>query len=211
MKEEIVIEVGCYDGVDSIPYAFQGYTVYTFEPKRDLYESIKARSQFLQNYNVINKAVCLQDGTMPFHICRDGGASSLLPFKSNEELQRHWTEHRTDIQYSGITYDVSTTRLDTFIEEIGVQNKIIHYLHIDAQGVDLECLMSLGKYVKNVRQGVLETVIEKEKAIYETQNLNTLANIEKFLTENDFVITNVVENDPTNCEYNVYFRNNITL
>jgi hypothetical protein len=69
--------------------------------------------------------------------------------------------------------------------------------------------MSLGEYIKNVKEGVLETIINKEKSIYENQNLNTLENIKLFFDNNNFSITKIIENDSTNCEYNVYFINNL--
>ena len=177
--------------------------------KKDLYENLKEKTKNLQNYNVINKAVCLNDDKTLFNICNYGGASSILPFKNNNELIKHWGYNRTDIFYSGISYEVETNRLDTFIKSNNLENRIIDYLHIDAQGVDLECLMSLGEYIKNVKEGVLETIINKEKSIYENQNLNTLENIKLFFDNNNFSITKIDENDSTNCEYNVYFINNL--
>lgn len=141
-----------------------------------------------------------------FNVCKVGGASSILDFRSNEELEKTWTSNRTDIQYSGISYDVETTRLDTFIETEGLENTPIDYIHIDAQGVDLECLMSLGKYIKNVRAGVVETVFDKDRSIYKNQNINTFDNIKAFIENNNFQIINVTNNDVTNCEYNIYFN-----
>jgi hypothetical protein len=105
-----------------------------------------------------------------------------------------------------LSYDVETTRLDTFIEEYNLQNTIIDYIHIDAQGVDLDCLKSLGKYIKNVVAGVVETVKDINKSIYVGQQDNTLETITEFLSANGFKITNVENNDPTNCEFNVYFE-----
>jgi len=206
---KLLIEIGSYDGYDSLNFYNNGYEVYTFEPKKDLYENLKEKTKNLQNYHVINKAVCLNDGKTLFNISNKYGASSILPFKNNEELVKHWGNDRTDIFYSGISYEVETIRLDTFIKLNNLENRIIDYLHIDAQGVDLECLMSLGEYIKNVKEGVLETIINKEKSIYENQNLNTLENIKLFFDNNNFSITKIIENDSTNCEYNVYFINNL--
>lgn len=80
---------------------------------------------------------------------KGGGASSILKFKDNETLIKHWGKNCSDIHYSGLSYEVETTRLDTFIEEQGLVNTIIDFIHIDAQGVDLDCLKSVGKYIKN--------------------------------------------------------------
>lgn len=200
-----LIEVGAYDGEDSLRYHNIGYTVYTFEPKKDLYENLVKKTSHLTNYIVTPKAVSLVDGKTQFNICKEGGASSILPFRPDEELNKHWSPRRTDVHYSGVSYEVETTRLDTFIENNNLQDTIIDFIHIDAQGVDLDCLKSTGKYIKNVMAGVLETVKNEEKSIYIGQNNNTYENVEQFLTSNGFKILSVDSNDNTQCEYNVSF------
>ena len=201
-----LIEVGAYDGGDSLKYHKNGYTVYTFEPKKDLFQNLVNKTKHLTNYTVISKAVSLVNGITQFNICKEGGASSILPFRSEDELSKTWSPQRTDIHFSGITYDVETTRLDTFIEEYGLQNQIIDFIHIDAQGVDLDCLKSMGHYIKNVLAGVVETVIDKNKSIYIGQEDNTLENVSIFLASNGFKLKDIQRNDNTNCEYNVYFE-----
>lgn len=201
-----LIEVGAFDGSDSLQYHNNGYDVYTFEPKKDLYDNLVDRTKYLSNYTVIPKAVSLINGVTKFNICKEGGASSILQFRPDNELIQTWSQDRTDIQYSGISYDVETIRLDTFIEEYGLHNRTIDYIHIDAQGVDLDCLKSLGKYILNVKAGVVETVIDKNKSIYIGQDENTFDNVNMFLLANGFKITNIQSNDKTNCEYNIYFE-----
>jgi FkbM family methyltransferase len=205
-----LIEVGAFDGSDSLRYHNEGYVVYTFEPKKDLFEDLVNKTKHLTNYTVIPKAVSLVDGTTQFNICKSGGASSILPFRSEEELIKTWSIYRTDIHYSGISYEVETTRLDTFIESNNLNNTIIDFIHIDAQGVDLDVLKSLGKYITNVMAGVVETVKDRDKSIYIDQNNNTLDSVQEFLLLNGFNITNIQSNDNTECEYNVYFTRNQT-
>lgn len=200
-----LIEVGAFDGSDSLAYHANGYNVYTFEPKTDLFENLVNRTRHLNNYTVINKAVSTIDGKVQFNICKEGGASSILPFRTDQELIETWSASRTDIQYSGISYEVETTRLDTFIEQNNLQDTIIDMIHIDAQGVDLDCLRSLGQYINNVQSGVVETVIDINKSIYVGQSDNTLENVQTFLYSNGFKISHIQSNDQTQCEYNVYF------
>jgi FkbM family methyltransferase len=204
----LLIEVGAFDGSDSLKYHKNGYTVYTFEPKTDLYENLVNKTKHLQNYTIIPKAVCSTNGKTRFNICRQGGASSILPFRSDEELNKTWSIHRQDVHYSGYSYDVETTRLDTFIEEYGLQDTKIDFLHIDAQGVDLDVLKSLGKYISNLSEGVIETVMDEKKSIYIGQNENTLDNVKSFLESNGFTINSIISNDNVECEYNVFFSRN---
>ena len=204
--EKVLIEVGSFDGNDSLRYHKNGFNVFTFEPNKTLFLDLFEKTKHIKNYNVFNKAVCLFNGKTTFNICKRGGASSILNFKDNETLIKHWGKNRSDIHYSGLSYEVETTRLDTFIEEQGLENTIIDFIHIDAQGVDLDCLKSVGKYIKNIKEGVLETVKNKEKSIYIEQEDNTLANVEQFLLENNFEILKIVDNDITQCEFNVHFK-----
>jgi hypothetical protein len=129
-----------------------------------------------------------------------------LSFRPDEELNKTWSEHRTDIHYSGESYEVETTRLDTFIEQEGLENTTIDFIHIDAQGVDLDVLKSVGKYITNVKAGVLETVMDNNKSIYIEQKDNNFENVKMFLESNGFTITDLHSNDNTNCEYNVFFE-----
>lgn len=202
---KVLIEVGAFDGNDSLRYHKKGFTVYTFEPNKELFLNLYEKTKDIENYNVFNKAVCSFNGKTTLNVCKSGGASSILTFKDNDTLEKHWGKNRDDIHYSGESYEVETTRLDTFIEDQGLQNTIIDFIHIDAQGVDLECLESFGKYIKNIRKGVLETVKNKEKSIYIEQDKNTLINVEQFLIKNNFKITNISHNDYTQCEFNVHF------
>jgi len=204
-----LIEVGAYDGKDSLGYHSRGYRVFTFEPKKDLYQNLYERTKNLSNYTITPKAVCLTNGKTTFNICKSGGASSILDFRTEEELNHTWSPERWDVHYSGESYEVETIRLDTFIEDQGLQNTIIDFIHIDAQGVDLECLMSLGSYINNVKEGVIETVMNQNKSIYVNQNLNTFDNVKNFLESNNFHIVRVDSNDRVACEYNVFFKNNL--
>lgn len=202
--KKLLIEVGSYDGEDSLSFYKKGYKVYTFEPNQCLYEKLKNKTFGLPNYTVFPKAVCLNDGITQFNICKSGGASSILKFKPDEELNKIWSSERWDLHYSGVSYEVETIRLDTFFEQNNLQDKVIDYLHIDAQGVDLDVLTSLGKYIKNVKAGVVETVKDQEKSIYIDQ-VNTLDRVREYLIFNGFKISLIESNDPTFCEYNVHF------
>jgi FkbM family methyltransferase len=204
-RNKLLIEVGAYDGTDSLCFYEQMYKVYTFEPKTDLFLTLKEKTKELENYTVINKAVSLIDGEIDFNICKEGGASSILSFKPDEELINTWGSNRQDIHYSNCTYKVKSTRLDTFIEENQLTESVIDYLHIDAQGADLDVLKSMGVYINNVKEGVIESAYSNEKAIYVNQN-NTLHTATKWLIEHGFIITNVKSNDGTNCECNIFFK-----
>ena len=205
MRNKVVIEVGACDGTDSFRYYNSNYKVFSFEPRKDFFEKLKEKTKSLIDFTIINKAVSLTDGLIDFNICKKGGASSILQFKTDDELIKYWGPNRTDIHYSGISYKVESIRLDTFIEKNNLQDTFIDFLHVDAQGADLDVLKSLGKYKKNVLRGVIESAYSSEKTIYINQN-NTLDVVFDWLKQNDFVIEKIESNDFTNCECNIYFK-----
>lgn len=205
MRNKVVIEVGACDGTDSFRYYNSNYKVFSFEPRKDFFENLKEKTKSLIDFTIINKAVSLTDGLIDFNICKKGGASSILQFKTDDELIKYWGPNRTDIHYSGISYKVESIRLDTFIEQNNLQDTFIDFLHVDAQGADLDVLKSLGKYKKNVLRGVIESAYSSEKTIYINQN-NTLDVVFDWLKQNDFVIEKIESNDFTNCECNIYFK-----
>lgn len=69
---KLLIEIGSYDGSDSLNFYNNGYKVYTFEPNKELYNNLIEKTKNLQNYNVINKAVYLENGITKFNICKSG-------------------------------------------------------------------------------------------------------------------------------------------
>lgn len=195
-----LIEVGAFDGSDSLRYHNEGYQVFTFEPKKDLYEDLVNRTGHLKNYTVIPKAVCFKNGKTTFNIGQSEGASSILPLKLDAG------HHHPDVDNSSNSYEVETTRLDTFIEENGLQDTIIDFLHIDVQGVDFQALKSAGIYISNVLAGVVETAINEDKSIYMPQPENRLSNIKLYLETNGFKITNIESNDISQWKCTIYFN-----
>ena len=204
-RKPLLIEVGAFDGSDTLLYHSKGYRIFAFEPKRDLYSELVRKTTGVEGITVIDRAVCLLNGVVHFNVCRRGGASSILRFKDNETLDEHWGPDRDDIRYSGETYDVQATRLDTFIEEYGLQSEIIDFIHIDAQGVDIDVLKSLGRYLENLKAGVMEVASSTESAIYVSQTDNTLDNATVWLVQNGFQIDSVKSNDRRDCELNIRF------
>lgn len=208
-SKKLMVEVGAFDGTDSLRYHSQGYRVIAFEPKRDLFAALEESTKDKPDYLAVNKAVSLVDGMVTFNLCRHGGASSILPFKPSEELDRHWNR-RADVHYSGTSYEVESTRLDTFITEHGLENDTIDYLHVDAQGADLDVLKSLGRFIRNVKEGVIESAYSAQKTIYIGQD-NTLCTATQWLNDNGFRVVKVTSNDGTHCECNIYFEREDTV
>ena len=68
---------------------------------------------------------------------------------------------------------VQITSLLAIIEQFELVDKIIHFLKIDSQGLDLEVILSLGKYISNCLFIQMETVTSGNRNItlYEGQTI----------------------------------------
>jgi hypothetical protein len=72
---------------------------------------------------------------------------------------------------------VHVVPLSSIIEKYGLQDAVIHFLKIDAQGCDLEVLLSLGPYLKNclfvqmelVSSGSRDLVLYEGQGVYEDE------------------------------------------
>ena len=212
VRKSLLLEVGAYDGRDSLMYYMNGYRVITFEPKRDLFEALEAKTRDLSDYNAYNYAISDLDGEVDFHISKEYGASSILQFKDSDDLIKNWGEHRWDVHYSGTSYTVQSMRLQTFIETNNLVDQEIDFLHVDAQGVDLKVLQSLGPYIANVRSGVIEAAHSLDKTIYKGQT-STVQVCKQWLELNGFRIEKVEHNGMQGApdlelEYNIFFKRN---
>lgn len=199
----IYFDVGAHIGQDSLNLG-DDWTVYAFEPHPEF-------SKFLResggpNYHVIEKAVYNVPGRKVFNFCVEGGASSLLEFRSNDELARIWPG-RPDILASGKSIEVDVITLGDFIESNGIGK--IDYLHIDAQGVDLEVLQGLGRYAHIVEAGVIECCISDDRTIYKNQ-ATIYDRCTNWLMTHGFDIVAINYNDPLHNELNIEFKKKVT-
>ena len=233
---KIIFDVGAYDGKSSVEIVNQNYKgdsnfrVWLFEPHPFFAKKLKINFGIDPRFQVIEKAVCEMDGKSNLNMSRGdhpetigGGSSSLLDFKSNAEIDLAWNGSsaknmawdgnphplRPDLHYTGNSISVDTIRLDTFIKINNIEK--IDFLHIDAQGCDLEVLKSLGGYIGIVDEGVCEAAYDLNSAIYSTQKY-FLQDIKNWLIENGFELISVNPNVPyaadskNENEWNIYFR-----
>jgi FkbM family methyltransferase len=196
--KNIIFDVGANDGSSCYPLCSEDSVVYAFEPTPQLIrEYLLPRAS--DKYVVIPKAVSDFDGKTIFNIAgqADWGCSSLNNF--SDKLHDTWPG-RDDFKVTEkITVDV--TRMDTFIEENGINH--VHYLHCDTQGSDLKVLKSFGKYINIIESGVVEAY--EKNPLYQESDNNKEAII-KFLEDHNFMITDITSNDSHNNEVNIHFK-----
>jgi FkbM family methyltransferase len=195
----VLFDVGAHDGTTfaGLARALPWIHVYAFEPTPELAAVIERAHSNLGNYHLVRKAIGETPGKARFNVVGRGdwGCSSLLDF--SDGLERTWPG-RTDFEVTR-TIEVDVMRLDTFVAERGISR--IDFLHVDAQGVDLQVLRSLGEHIALVKGGVIEVPQSAEVKLYRGQH--TREEALEFLRAHGFEIRDVI---PQQNEDNVYFR-----
>jgi len=199
--DRIVFDVGANNGSSTIHLAENNANiiVFGFEPTPEMCDIIKSKTELLNNYILIEKAVSDYNGKSVFNVAGnwDWGCSSLLEF--SDKSKTNWPG-RTDFNVT-TKLEVDVIRLDTFIEEYKIPK--IDFLHIDTQGSDLKVLNGVGMYIEKVVSGEMECGSDDDILYIGQNKLNESV---KFLLLNGFCITDVFKNDIFCNEVNVKFE-----
>jgi len=155
--KKILFDVGANNGSQwyNTLAADQNNTfVFMFEPTPYLCDVITEKYSHLKNWTLIQKAVSDYEGISQFNIAghADWGCSSLMTFR--EERVHTWPSDRTDLNFTD-SIDVEVITLESFLKN-NPEITHIDYLHVDAQGSDLNVLKGLGSYINIVAAGTIE-------------------------------------------------------
>lgn len=175
--------------------------VYAFEPTPYLARRLEGLAErYAGRYVVVEKAVSEAPGVARFRVDgqADWGCSSLCEF--NDNLKETWPG-RNDFAVTD-EIEVEVIALGDFVAEKGIES--IEYLHVDAQGKDLEVLMGLRDKISIVKAGCIEMPTRHETKLYKDQKY-VAADAVDFLKERGFEITSESSNDVYNNEVNIYF------
>jgi FkbM family methyltransferase len=160
-EPSIIFDVGSRNGRQFLQRCRNEPTtqVYAFEPEPASFQSVLDNTRGLPNFHAFPLAVTTQDGECDLRVSAVTGNHSLHDFVSGvNEVWKYPYEKDLPFEIPDFavvdTVKVQTTRLDSFIDRMGIP--YISYLHIDAQGEDLNVLRSLGRHAAIVRAGVIE-------------------------------------------------------
>jgi FkbM family methyltransferase len=207
MPKTCILDVGANSGDFLFPVAARSPSipVIGIEPIPELFEGLGARREVLNLLNV--ELQCTAIDTAPrsarFNVARhaDWGVSSLLEFDRQSLADDEYWALRSDL-YFDESIDVKVVRLDALLEEAGYDH--ISFIKIDAQGVDLRVLESLGKLLPCVDAGMLEAPTTCNSTLY--QGEPSLHEVLTFLDQNGFEPYAIKSNDPACAEVNVFFN-----
>jgi FkbM family methyltransferase len=151
----IWIDVGAYDGEYTLPYARSNPSlrVFAIEPNPSVAAKLIGAAS---NFFVVPIAISEEDGTANFYVNQFKASSSLLPL--NPEGVKQWVGG--ELLKVEKTITVPTMRLDTFMNMVGI--KLVDFLKIDAQGMDLAVVKSAGGRLRDIQKIMLEVGVTKE-------------------------------------------------
>lgn len=128
--------------------------VYMFEPTPYLCQMIKKSYSHLKNWFLIEKAVSNYEGISKFNIAGhfDWGSSSLLNFR--DDIKQTWPKNRVDLNFTD-SIEVEVITLNSFVKN-NPDITHINYLHVDAQGSDLNVLKGSSDILHLIEMGQIE-------------------------------------------------------
>ena len=210
VRSKLIIDVGANRGQFIIPFAELNPDILCVSIEPIPWQAKEIRNQTekkkLNNVRVMELAISEDCGETRLNISDQfsSGTSSILKFGPNSKTNKYWM-NRPDIYHSRFI-QVKTQTLECLLNELQiVENEVIDFIKIDAQGLDLVALDSLGKYISNVQMGMLETAATPYDFLYEGENMS-LRNSITFIENLGFEIYAVRPNDQGFREYNIYFR-----
>ena len=197
------IKIGANQGTETKIYAEKYDRVFAFEPVKKLANKLWEDFKDYPNVIVIPFAIDLVNDFQNFNVSNayDWGCSSLFEFSDN--LKEDWIPDSDDYRGDFVhhySYQVPTITLYDFVTLYNIDQ--IDYLHIDAQGNDLNVLKSLKDKISIIQSGVMECSCKMD--LYKNTS-NRLEDSIEFLTHNNFVITkgNIQgEGNEINLEFN---------
>ncbi len=204
----MILDVGANEGDFALALALgnPGLQVLAFEPIPTLAASIVARAAASKCRNLSCRQIAIDDTSRQavFHIAdhHDRGVSSLMEFdKTGIDANDYWRE-RADLYFS---YDlnVQVSRLDEVLAPAPPAR--IRFIKVDAQGVDLAVLHSLGALLDRVEAGMLEVPATRFTRLYDKEDIDLRAAL-VFLDGHGFDVHAIKPNDPAINEFNVMFH-----
>lgn len=155
--KKVLFDVGANNGsrwFNELSADQENTLVYMFEPTPYLCEVIRKSYAHLKNWVLIDKAVSNYEGKSKFNVAGhyDWGCSSLLTFR--EDVKETWPKDRSDFNFTE-TIEVEVTTLNSFVKN-NPSITHINYLHIDAQGSDLDVLKGSSDILHMIQMGQIE-------------------------------------------------------
>ena len=174
-----VIDVGAHQGetINFLVKNFKFNTIYAFEPNFENYQILKKRvNDIPKNIIILNKGVGLKNEKKVLFNSGDSSSSTYCDINYNSNYYK-----RKKFLFDLVITKEKTQLLNlaTFFKKKNI--KKINYLKTDTEGYELDVIMGLYKYIKNIR------IIHFEHHYDDMYKKKyTFADIDNYLTKNNF-------------------------
>lgn len=130
----------------------------------------------------------------PFHFNQDSYCSSLLEINKQiltndiNKKDDYWYTSSENYPFNVISVnDVEVVSLKILLDEIPkFKTEIVHFLKVDAQGVDIRVVQSLREYIKQTLFVMIESVVSKNPNLILYKNQTVFAEDDKIMTDLGF-------------------------
>ena len=144
-----------------------------------------------QNNKFIQKAISTKTGKQRFHTYSEPGCNSL-----NEMLLENKFKRPQDISKE-TEIEVECATLESVLNEFDFD--LVHYLKIDAQGNDLDCVKSAGLWLKKCLFVQMETCVSTSDDMMMYQNQNTRAKDIEYMKSQGFELIKEWDHSTSSC------------
>lgn len=174
LKIKGVLHVGAHECEELGFYLTENISsdnIYWIEAQDALVQRNKQRHANIKIYTAAISNVDNEE--RDFIVTNNYQSSSLL------ELKDHLTEHPGIHEIN--RYTVKTKRMETLINENNIDMTSVNFMNIDIQGMELECLKSMGKYLDSIDYIYTEINVKELYA-----NCALLDQLDAFLASHNF-------------------------
>ncbi len=156
MQSKTLVFVGTSDTNDVVELASRFGRVYLFEPLKELAQSLVDKMADHPHLRMFNAACGAEEGTRPFNVINYHGVSSSLGIPTQQAAEHY---PHSDMSITK-TIDVRVVNLGSVLTQCWVTH--IDHLRIDAQGMDLEILKSVERWLRTHDIDTLRTEADAE-------------------------------------------------
>jgi len=170
-----IIHIGAHEAQEYEEYLDCGFLNQVWiEANPYFYQIIKNKKIESEKVLIFNELIYDEIKSLKFNLANNGASSSILNFKEHKK-------YYPNINYDG-SIEMMSNRMDFLIENNNIDTNEYNGLVIDVQGVELNVLKSLGKYISCF--DFIESEVNVEE-LYE--NCSLINDIDDFLKDYNFV------------------------
>ena len=200
----VYFDIGSHKGTytDLVVKNFKTKKVFMFEPQKKIFNFIKNKYKDKKKFKIFNKAVSNTESIQSIYLNKHDLTSSLTKLnKKNSYLSyKAFLFGSTADKMITKTQKIKTIKLKNIISKNNL--KKIDLIKIDTEGHELQVILGIGKYIKNVNCILIEFHLDNIYLDYQPKKIHN------FLIKNNFILMKKFKFPFTTWEDRIYIQNN---